>query len=99
MRAMLAAAPMPIWIRDARGRLAWVNGAYAAAVEANDPAAPSPAASSSSTARAAQLIQIGARRRPDIREAPAGDRRRRRGASSTSPTSPRRAAAPASPST
>src|SRR5436190_2125372 len=36
MRAMLAAAPMPVWIRDARGRLAWVNGAYAAAVEAND---------------------------------------------------------------
>ena len=38
MRAMLAAAPMPVWIRDARGRLAWVNAAYAAAVEANDPA-------------------------------------------------------------
>src|SRR6185503_3437585 len=31
MRAMLAAAPMPVWIRDARGRLAWVNGAYAVA--------------------------------------------------------------------
>src|SRR5439155_1302371 len=38
MRAMLAAAPMPVWIRDARGRLAWLNAAYAAAVEANDPA-------------------------------------------------------------
>jgi signal transduction histidine kinase len=38
MRATLAAAPMPVWIRDGRGRLAWVNGAYAAAVEANDPA-------------------------------------------------------------
>jgi signal transduction histidine kinase len=38
MRAMLAAAPMPAWIRDARGNLAWVNAAYAAAVEANDAA-------------------------------------------------------------
>ncbi len=35
-RAMLASAPMPIWLRDDRGALAWVNGAYAAAVEAND---------------------------------------------------------------
>jgi signal transduction histidine kinase len=34
MRAMLSAAPMPIWLRDADGRLAWVNAAYAAAVEA-----------------------------------------------------------------
>jgi len=38
MRAMLGAAPMPAWIRDGRGHLAWVNAAYAAAVEANDPA-------------------------------------------------------------
>jgi signal transduction histidine kinase len=35
MRAMLAAAPMPIWLRDAGGRLLWVNAAYAAAVEAS----------------------------------------------------------------
>jgi signal transduction histidine kinase len=34
MRAMLSAAPMPIWLRDGDGRLVWVNGAYAAAVEA-----------------------------------------------------------------
>ena len=36
MKAMLAAAPMPMWLRDAHGRLAWVNEAYAAAVEADD---------------------------------------------------------------
>jgi signal transduction histidine kinase len=38
MRAMLAAAPMPIWLRDKRGALVWVNSAYAAAVEAKDDA-------------------------------------------------------------
>jgi signal transduction histidine kinase len=38
MRAMLAATPMPVWIRDARARLTWVNRAYAAAVEAGEPA-------------------------------------------------------------
>jgi signal transduction histidine kinase len=37
-RAMLASAPMPIWIRDRDERLAWVNAAYAAAVEAGDDA-------------------------------------------------------------
>ncbi len=37
MRAMLAAAPMPIWLRDERGALSWVNAAYATAVEAHDP--------------------------------------------------------------
>ena len=36
MRAMLAAAPMPIWLRDQAGALVWVNAAYAAAVEAKD---------------------------------------------------------------
>jgi signal transduction histidine kinase len=36
MRAMLAAAPMPIWLRDKKGGLAWTNAAYAAAVEATD---------------------------------------------------------------
>lgn len=36
MRAMLASAPMPIWLREKHGALAWVNAAYAAAVEAND---------------------------------------------------------------
>ena len=37
-RAMLASAPMPIWLRDREGRLVWVNAAYAAAVEAGDDA-------------------------------------------------------------
>ncbi|HVY19234.1 MAG TPA: PAS-domain containing protein [Bauldia sp.] len=36
MRAMLAAAPMPIWLRDKKGALVWANAAYAAAVEAKD---------------------------------------------------------------
>ena len=36
MRAMLAEAPMPIWLRDEGGALVWVNAAYAAAVEAKD---------------------------------------------------------------
>ncbi len=36
MRAMLSVAPMPIWLRDENGALAWVNAAYASAVEAND---------------------------------------------------------------
>jgi signal transduction histidine kinase len=36
MRAMLAAAPMPIWLRDNKGALVWANAAYAAAVEAKD---------------------------------------------------------------
>jgi len=37
-RAMLASAPMPIWLRDEEGALVWVNAAYAAAVEAKDDA-------------------------------------------------------------
>jgi len=36
MRSMLSAAPMPIWLRDADGKLVWVNAAYAKAVEAAD---------------------------------------------------------------
>jgi signal transduction histidine kinase len=36
MRAALQAAPMPIWLRDDKGRLVWVNAAYAAAVEAKN---------------------------------------------------------------
>jgi signal transduction histidine kinase len=38
MRAMLASAPMPIWMRDEHGALVWVNHAYATAVEAEDDA-------------------------------------------------------------
>ena len=36
---LLDALDMPAWLRDADGRLAWVNGAYAAAVEAPTAAA------------------------------------------------------------
>ena len=36
MRAMLSAAPMPVWLRDQKGGLVWVNDAYAAAVEADN---------------------------------------------------------------
>jgi signal transduction histidine kinase len=38
LRAMLEALPTPAWIRDAEGRLTFVNGAYAKAVEAESPA-------------------------------------------------------------
>ncbi len=37
LRAMLNAIPNPAWVRDGESRLSWVNGAYARAVEANDP--------------------------------------------------------------
>ena len=37
LRQMLDAAPVPIWVRNAEGRLAFANQAYAAAVEAADP--------------------------------------------------------------
>jgi signal transduction histidine kinase len=35
-KAMLDAHPSPAWTRDADGRIAWVNAAYASAVEAKD---------------------------------------------------------------
>lgn len=38
LRALLDASPAPVWIRDAEGRLSFVNSAYASAVEAKDPA-------------------------------------------------------------
>jgi PAS domain-containing protein len=38
LRALLEASPTPVWIRNAEGKLVFVNGAYAAAVEAKDPA-------------------------------------------------------------
>ncbi|QGM48018.1 PAS domain-containing protein [Methylocystis heyeri] len=38
LRALLEAAPAPVWLRDADGRLTFVNSAYAQAVEARDPA-------------------------------------------------------------
>jgi signal transduction histidine kinase len=36
LRAILDALPQPMWLRDGSGRLAWVNAAYARAVEARD---------------------------------------------------------------
>jgi signal transduction histidine kinase len=36
LRTMLDALPHPVWTRDAQGRLAWVNAAYARAVESAD---------------------------------------------------------------
>lgn len=36
LKAVLDAVPQPMWLRDAAGRLAWVNAAYARAVEATD---------------------------------------------------------------
>ncbi|MFN8831821.1 MAG: ATP-binding protein [Labrys sp. (in: a-proteobacteria)] len=38
LRALLDTAPLPIWMRDASGRLVWVNRFYARAVEATDEA-------------------------------------------------------------
>jgi signal transduction histidine kinase len=36
LRALLDTAPYPAWLRDASGKLSWVNSAYAHAVEARD---------------------------------------------------------------
>ncbi|HXW72089.1 MAG TPA: PAS-domain containing protein [Methylocella sp.] len=36
LRALLDAAPNPIWFRDSDGNLSWVNSAFASAVEAKD---------------------------------------------------------------
>ncbi|HLN09540.1 MAG TPA: PAS-domain containing protein, partial [Xanthobacteraceae bacterium] len=36
VRALIESLPSPIWARDATGRIAWVNAAYARAVEARD---------------------------------------------------------------
>jgi len=38
MRTLLDSLPAPVWARDSVGRLAFVNSAYARAVEAQDPA-------------------------------------------------------------
>lgn len=38
MRALFEAMPSPVWMRGLDGRLAWVNQAYARAVDAVDPA-------------------------------------------------------------
>jgi len=36
LSAVLDASPLPVWLRDGNGRLAWVNQAYVKAVEAPD---------------------------------------------------------------
>ena len=36
VRSLIEALPSPIWVRDATGRLTWVNAAYAKGVEARD---------------------------------------------------------------
>ncbi len=38
LRTLLESVPLPIWARDAAGKLVWVNPAYARAVEAKDAA-------------------------------------------------------------
>ncbi|MCA3555954.1 PAS domain-containing sensor histidine kinase [Aestuariivirga sp.] len=37
LSAVLDAAPLPVWLRGAEGKLLWVNRCYAAAVDAADP--------------------------------------------------------------
>ena len=37
LHTMLNAIPQPVWLRDHDGKLAWVNNAYARAVEVTDP--------------------------------------------------------------
>src|SRR5262249_9832535 len=39
LRALIALLPLPVWARDAAGRLTFVNAAYARAVDATDTAA------------------------------------------------------------
>jgi len=53
LRALLEVSPAPVWIRDAEGRLAFVNSAYAAAVEAKEP--------SDAVARSLELLEQPAR--------------------------------------
>jgi len=69
MRAMLTAVPMPIWLRDAAGRLAWVNAAFADAVGAEDKA--------DAVNRNLELLDTGARQAiaDDHRTAPVASRR------------------------
>jgi signal transduction histidine kinase len=50
---LLEALPAPVWARDGRGRLTWVNAAYARAVEARDGA--------DAVARNMEILDPGAR--------------------------------------
>ncbi len=53
MRTLLTAIPTPVWLRDANGRLAFANNAYAAAVEARN--------AEDATARGLELLDRAAR--------------------------------------
>ncbi len=53
LHALLDISPTPVWVRDAKGRLAFVNKAYAAAVEAKDAA--------DAVARGVELLDQAAR--------------------------------------
>ena len=58
-RAMLNALPNPVWIKDANGRLSWVNAAYVKAVEASSDAEVIDAASNCSKTRQRQALERG----------------------------------------
>src|SRR5439155_2739064 len=53
IRTLIEALPSPIWARDGSGRMAWVNAAYAHAVEARD--------SAEAVARGLELLDPSAR--------------------------------------
>ena len=57
-RALLNALPMPVWLRGADGRIAWVNKAYVTAVEATDEA----------EVRDRQIELLEARQRADLKD-------------------------------
>jgi len=61
-RALLNALPMPVWLRGGDGRIAWVNKAYVAAVDAAD----------DSEVRERQIELLESRQREDLRSAVAG---------------------------
>lgn len=63
-RQLLDASPVPIWIRDAEGRLTFANRAYAEAVEAADPA--------EAVARGVELLDRGVREEAARARAEAG---------------------------
>ncbi|MGD0721339.1 MAG: ATP-binding protein [Roseiarcus sp.] len=69
LRAMLDVVPHPVWTRDAEGRLAWANAAYARAVEAAD--------SSEVVGRALELFDADAREAAQAARAATGQWRQR----------------------
>jgi len=58
-RALMNALPMPVWLRGADGRIAWVNKAYVAAVEGTD----------ETEVRERQIELLEARQRADLARA------------------------------